>query len=48
MADGSTSDILSDEELLDNCGLEMPLSMQHCKICKDAKVTHLLSCVKSN
>lgn len=48
VADGSTSDILSDEELLDNCGLEMPLSMQHCKICKDAKVTHLLSRVKSN
>ena len=33
MASGETDKILSDYELLDRCGLEMPLSMQACSIC---------------
>ncbi|MPW26780.1 ATP-binding cassette domain-containing protein [Alkalibaculum sp. M08DMB] len=33
LADGSTVDILNDEKLLDECGLEKPLSLQSCPIC---------------
>lgn len=37
-ADGSTMDLLQDEELLSRCSLEKPLSMQACPICgKNAK-----------
>ena len=32
-ADGSAADILADPELLDRCGLEMPLSLQNCPRC---------------
>jgi cobalt/nickel transport system ATP-binding protein len=32
-ADGNALDILTDVELLDGCGLEMPLSLQNCPIC---------------
>lgn len=31
--DGRTSEILSDADLLDQCGLELPLSVQGCPIC---------------
>lgn len=36
-ADGTTVDILSNEKLLDSCGLEMPLSLQNCPICRASK-----------
>ncbi|UWG97071.1 energy-coupling factor ABC transporter ATP-binding protein [Dehalobacter sp. DCM] len=32
-ADGKTDEILADAELLDQCGLEMPLSLQKCPKC---------------
>lgn len=32
-ANGSTLDVLTNEKLLDNCGLELPLSMQKCPVC---------------
>jgi len=32
-ADGSTKDILSDANLLDACGLELPLALQTCPAC---------------
>jgi cobalt/nickel transport system ATP-binding protein len=32
-ADGNALDILTDMELLDGCGLEIPLSLQNCPIC---------------
>lgn len=32
-ADGNTSEILHNEELLDRCGLEIPLSFQNCPVC---------------
>ncbi len=31
--DGKTSEILTDEKLLDQCGLELPLSVQPCPVC---------------
>ncbi|WP_024833435.1 energy-coupling factor ABC transporter ATP-binding protein [Ruminiclostridium josui] len=36
-ADGSTVDILGDSALMDWCGLEIPLAMQNCPICKKSK-----------
>ncbi len=33
-ADGPTNQILSNAELLDECGLELPLGLQGCPICK--------------
>jgi cobalt/nickel transport system ATP-binding protein len=36
-ADGSTAEILSDAELLDSCGLELPLSLQNCPKCGASK-----------
>lgn len=32
-ADGTTADILTNVELLESCGLEIPLSLQNCPIC---------------
>lgn len=32
-ADGSTAEILNNAELLDLCGLELPLSLQNCPVC---------------
>lgn len=32
-ANGPTLEVLTNEKLLDNCGLEVPLSMQKCPIC---------------
>jgi len=32
-ADGPTSEILMNAELLDTCGLEMPLALQGCPVC---------------
>lgn len=37
VADGETKKILTDAELLDSCGLEMPLSLQNCPICGSSK-----------
>lgn len=37
-ADGPTFEILSNEELLDSCGLEIPLSLQNCPICGSSKM----------
>ncbi len=37
-ADGPTMDILANEELLDSCGLELPLSLQNCPVCSSRKV----------
>jgi len=36
-ADGSTEEILTNEELLEKCGLELPLSIQSCPICNSKK-----------
>jgi len=36
-ADGNTVEILSNVELLDDCGLEIPLSFQNCPICGTSK-----------
>lgn len=36
-ADGAASKILTDGELLDNCGLEMPFSLQNCPVCGVSK-----------
>ena len=36
-ADGNTADILSNEKLMDDCGLEIPLALQNCPICKSNK-----------
>ena len=36
-ADGSAAEILADAGLLDDCGLELPLSMQGCPVCKSAR-----------
>ena len=33
VADGASDKILTDAELLDSCGLEIPLSLQKCPIC---------------
>lgn len=37
IADGTTVEILSNVELLDNCGLEVPLSLQNCPVCGSSK-----------
>lgn len=36
-ADGATSEILANRDLLDSCGLELPLSIQACPICGASK-----------
>jgi len=36
-ADGPKDEILTDAELLDRCGLEMPLSLQNCPVCRSQK-----------
>ena len=36
-ADGPTSEILVNAELMDACGLEMPLALQNCPVCGRAK-----------
>ena len=37
-ADGASTEILTDRNLLDSCGLELPLSIQTCPICGDLKL----------
>ena len=37
-ADGVTSEILTNRELLDSCGLELPLSIQNCPVCGKSKI----------
>jgi cobalt/nickel transport system ATP-binding protein len=37
VADGATKDILSDEELMNKCSLELPLCLQSCPICGSQK-----------
>lgn len=37
VADGSTVDILSDEKLMDECGLEIPLALKKCPVCNTSK-----------
>ena len=36
-ADGAAKEILSDKDLLEGCGLEMPLSLQNCLLCNGKK-----------
>lgn len=36
-ADGATRDIFANDALLDECGLERPLSMQRCPVCGSAQ-----------
>lgn len=36
-ADGATASILSNEELLDSCGLELPFALQSCPVCGNLK-----------
>lgn len=38
VADGLTSEILANGELLDSCGLEIPLSLQNCLVCGSRKI----------
>lgn len=40
-ADGVTSEILVNAELMDACGLEIPLSLQNCPICRTKKFNRL-------
>jgi cobalt/nickel transport system ATP-binding protein len=40
-ADGTATDILSAQELLERCGLELPLSFQNCPVCGTAKIKNL-------
>lgn len=37
VADGTTKDILTNANLLEQCGLELPLALQDCPICKTKK-----------
>ncbi len=37
-ADGPSADILSDDALLEQCGLERPLSLQGCPVCRAGKI----------
>jgi cobalt/nickel transport system ATP-binding protein len=37
IADGAADKILTNAELLDSCGLEIPLSIQNCPICRASK-----------
>ncbi|HSQ87806.1 energy-coupling factor ABC transporter ATP-binding protein, partial [Romboutsia sp.] len=37
VADGDTAEILNNAKLLDDCGLEIPLSLQNCPICGISK-----------
>jgi len=37
-ADGATRDILSNGKLLDDCGLELPLSLQGCPVCGSGRI----------
>lgn len=37
-ADGAANEILTDRELLNSCGLELPLSIQNCPICGVSKL----------
>lgn len=37
VADGRTVDILSNEKLMDECGLEIPLALQNCPVCMASK-----------
>jgi cobalt/nickel transport system ATP-binding protein len=37
VSDGATADILTNAELLDSCGLEVPLSIQNCPACGISK-----------
>lgn len=39
IADGLTKEILSDEELMNNSSLELPLALQNCPVCGSKKVT---------
>ncbi|HEX2925931.1 MAG TPA: ABC transporter ATP-binding protein [Ruminiclostridium sp.] len=36
-ADGPTTEILGNSVLMDQCGLEIPLAMQNCPVCRNAK-----------
>lgn len=36
-ADGDTKEILRNEKLMDDCGLEIPLSLQNCPVCNSSK-----------
>ena len=36
-ADGPAKELLSDAALMDNCGLELPLSLQNCNLCGTSK-----------
>lgn len=42
VADGSADKILTNVELLDSCGLEIPLSLSNCPICKKTKKEDLV------
>ncbi|MCR4440776.1 MAG: ABC transporter ATP-binding protein [Peptococcaceae bacterium] len=37
-ADGHTSEILTNAELLDECGLELPLALQNCPVCGEKNI----------
>ncbi|SFR01228.1 energy-coupling factor ABC transporter ATP-binding protein [Desulfoscipio geothermicus] len=39
ITDGTTLDILANEELMEKCGLEMPLGLQGCPVCGAKKAT---------
>jgi len=36
-ADGLTSEILADKELMNTCGLEVPLALQGCPVCGEKR-----------
>jgi cobalt/nickel transport system ATP-binding protein len=39
ITDGPTVEILANEELMEKCGLEMPLGLQNCPVCGAKKAT---------
>ena len=43
VADGKTSDLLADRELLERCSLELPLSMQGCPVCSGKRIQDFFS-----
>lgn len=47
-ADGNAGDILGDPELLDGCGLELPLSLQKCPVCQSRQFRVVSSRVEPN
>jgi cobalt/nickel transport system ATP-binding protein len=40
IAEGETKKVLTDEKLMEQCGLELPLSVQNCPVCRAEKTSY--------